>query len=115
MTRLRRLAILFLLGLFTASTFADALVMSTMSLSAGADSINIMEDGKDMGECEDCITQTESCGYCGAGCISHIAVGMSATPRVSQQDSLDFMGTSITFQSITGPPDPFPPREIRLT
>ena len=101
-----------MLVLFTASSFADVMGMAAMSLSSDPRSMNTMEEGKDMGECDDCFSQTESCGYCNAGCVSHVAIGFGTRSNITRSSEMFFTGSSILFQSITGPPDPFPPRVI---
>ena len=109
MTRQRRFILLIMLGLFSVSSLADVVGMTVMSLNADPSSMNSMEVRKEMGECGDCFSQTESCGFCNAGCVFHVAIGIGTMSRISPSSEMFVTGTSILFQSITGPPDPFPP------
>ena len=103
-----------MLGLFTVSSFADVIGMTATSSNADPSSMYSMEEGKGMDGCEDCLSQAETCGYCGAGCVSHVAIGFGTMSHNTDSSEMFFTSTSILFQSITGPPDPFPPRFIQL-
>ena len=110
----RRIAILIILAVFATSTFADAIVMTKMSTDMASYEMKYIDT--DMGECNNCLSESDNCGYCDSGCVTHLGT-LFDTGSHQSFISVDSFSTDSprNYTSNTGPPDPFPPRSSNLT
>lgn len=88
--------------------------MSTNMMSSALEYVD-MEMNSDMGECSDCLSETEHCEVCNAGCATPlntlVDVGSLIKILTVEISLTDFPQN---YTSNKGPPDPFPPRSSNL-
>ena len=110
---IQRVFVFFVLAIFTTSIFADAIITTKISSSMISSALEHMDLNmtEDLDKCSDCLTKNNNCGACDAGCTNMLnALPNSYSPKVVITVNHFLAESPQSYQSNTGPPDPFPPR-----